>query len=65
MDKIRYIAGLDASYSKRLSLVFGSAVVLEKKTLQVVENSISELICDYPYVPGKLFRREGAALLAA
>ena len=62
MDGIKYIAGLDASYSKADSLLFGAAVILEYPELKVVEYSLSQMSCEYPYVPGKMFKREGRAL---
>jgi deoxyribonuclease V len=62
---MRYIAGLDAAYMKKHPVIIGAAVVLDIPALNLVEESVCSSLCRFPYIPGKLFQREGEALLKA
>lgn len=65
MKSIRYVAGLDAAYSKDPPMIFAAAVVMDFLSPERVEKALFMGECTYPYIPGKLFQREGEALLKA
>ena len=61
--KIRYIAGIDVSYSGNRS--YGAAVVLEYGTMNLVEQALSSQRISLPYIPTFLAFRELPAAVAA
>lgn len=60
--KIKYICGVDVSY--RNNKAFSCAVVVERKTLTVVDTACHESSVKNPYIPGLLFLREAEPILA-
>jgi len=63
-DEINYIAGCDQSYTKD-NKVFSVIVVLDAKTLEIVDKASEEVECRMPYMPGLLFYREAPAIIEA
>jgi deoxyribonuclease V len=61
----KYIAGADISYSKGDNLFFAAVVVLDYRSMDLVEESTSSGRVDFPYIPGLLSFREGPLLLKA
>ncbi|MGH9934286.1 MAG: endonuclease V [Nitrososphaerales archaeon] len=61
-QKIKHICGVDVSY--RGNKAFSCAVVIERKSLAVVESAYNESIVENPYIPGLLFLRESEPILA-
>ncbi|QDG53952.1 endonuclease V [Persicimonas caeni] len=62
---VRLVAGADASFSKGSDDMFAAIVVLDAKTLEVVDVGRAECRALFPYVPGYLSFREAPALLQA
>lgn len=62
---IQYIAGADISFNKFSQTVYAGLVVLEAKTLQVVERASATMDVQFPYIPGYLSFREIPPLLKA
>jgi deoxyribonuclease V len=60
--EIKRICGVDVSY--RGNKAFSCAVVIERRSLTVVESACSESIVESPYIPGLLFLREAEPILA-
>ena len=66
MDKeIKYIAGLDVSYTQRTHILWAGVVVLEFKSLVKREEQWTQREVSFPYIPGLLSFREVPALLDA
>jgi len=61
-QEIKHICGVDISY--RGNKAFSCAVVIERKSLAVVESAYNESIVESPYIPGLLFLRESEPILA-
>ena len=61
----RFVAGVDAAFSRDKETVFAAAVVYDRVEERTLE--IAHAICParYPYIPGFLSFREGDAILAA
>lgn len=54
--EIKYIAGIDIAYSA--GRAYGAAVVLEYKTMRIIEEKTYSLNMTIPYIPTFLFLRE-------
>lgn len=63
--EIRFVAGLDAAFSKNDRLCFAAAVLWDVCDQRVVEQHTAKRRLTFPYVPGLLSFREIPALLAA
>ncbi len=65
LRKIRLIAGIDVSYSKKTKKLFAAVVVVSFPELELQERQgiVDEVI--FPYIPGLLFFREGKAVIKA
>ena len=63
--RLRFVAGADVSYDRGSPILHAAAVVLDAKSLEVVEVGAATLHANFPYVPGYLSFRELPALLAA
>lgn len=61
--KIQYVAGVDASYSKRAQNVWAGAVVMAYPDLEVVDQAWVAGTARFPYIPGLLSFRELPLLL--
>ncbi|NBM17957.1 endonuclease V [Streptomyces sp. GC420] len=59
------VAGVDVAYDDERDVVAGAAVLLDARTLSVVEESTAVGPVSFPYVPGLLAFREVPAALAA
>lgn len=62
---IRYIAGSDISFNKFSPTVYAGFVVLDFKTLKIVETASAVMDVTFPYIPGLLSFREIPPLLEA
>ncbi|MGW0119370.1 endonuclease V [Streptomyces sp. NPDC003327] len=60
-----HVTGLDVAYDDERDLVAAAAVVLDARTLDVVEEATAVGRVSFPYVPGLLAFRELPAVLAA
>jgi deoxyribonuclease V len=65
LDRVRYIAGADASYSPDGRMVHAVVVVLGLPDLEVVERCRVSREVTFPYVPGFFAFREGPAIISA
>ena len=63
--RIQTIAGSDISYSRGSKTLFAAVVVLDFSTMEIIEQTSSSGIVDFPYIPGLLTFREGPVLLEA
>ncbi len=61
----RHIAGADISYTKGDNVFFAAVVVLNYRTMEILEESSWCGPVDFPYIPGLLSFREGPPLLKA
>jgi deoxyribonuclease V len=62
---IRFIAGLDAAFSRDGLECLGAVVLWDMSDRRVVEQHVGRRLLRFPYVPGLLSFREAPALLAA
>ena len=62
-EEIRTIAGSDISYSKHNSLFFAAVVLLDYRSMNVIEETSVIENVPFPYIPGLLSFREGPAIL--
>ncbi|MEO9309893.1 MAG: endonuclease V [Nitrososphaera sp.] len=60
---IKTICGVDVSYKNKTA--FASAVIVDKKTFQLIEYVNFKNVITSPYVPGLLFLREAPPAMAA
>jgi len=63
LDKVRYVAGVDVSFSRGSNLIFAAIVVLTYPALDFVEVKTAAKETSFPYIPGYLSFREGPAVL--
>ncbi len=61
-ESIKTICGVDVSYKKNLACA--SAVIVDRKTLNVIESANSKSMVKQPYVPGLFFLREAAPAIS-
>jgi deoxyribonuclease V len=64
-DRVRLVAGADASYSPDGRTIHAAAAVLGLPDLDLLEWSTFSCEARFPYLPGYFFFREGPALLGA
>lgn len=64
-QKLRQVAGADASYNTGSNQMYAGVVVLQLPDLTVIEEQIAVGTTDFPYVPGLLSFREAPVLLQA
>jgi len=62
---MKLVAGCDVAYQKNSDKLVASIVVLDVETLQVIETSTAEDICQFPYIPGLFSFRELPPLIKA
>ncbi|MDA8163539.1 MAG: deoxyribonuclease V [Desulfobacteraceae bacterium] len=62
---VRFMAGLDAAFSKAAGLCFAAAVLWNVERQATVEERLAVSPLAFPYVPGLLSFREAPGLLAA
>lgn len=65
LGPVRRVAGLDVSYDRGDSTLFAAAVVLDARSLEVVDVSRASRRASFPYVPGYLSFREIPPVLEA
>ena len=63
--RIRTIAGADISYAKESNTSFAAIVVLDFRTMGLIEQASYSGIATFPYIPGLLTFREGPVFLEA
>jgi len=61
----RFVAGVDCAFSADKKTIFAAAVIYDREAKQIVEIAHATQPLMYPYVPGFLSFREGAAVTAA
>lgn len=64
-DTIKYIAGVDVAYDEMEQIMVGAVVVLDAKTLEVVEQVHHQMDITFPYIPGLFSFREVPPILEA
>ena len=57
-DELNYIAGVDVAYEKEGDKLCAAVVVLESKSLEIVESATAIDVAQFPYVPGLFSFRE-------
>ncbi len=62
---IKTVAGVDVGFEKDNTITRAAIVVLDVKTLEVIQTSIAQHPTSFPYVPGLLSFREVPAVLEA
>lgn len=60
----RFVAGVDCAFSSDGKTIRGAAVVFDRETKAIVEQTTLDLPCEAPYVPTFLSFREAPAILA-
>ncbi len=65
LGPVRHVAGLDVSYDRGDATLFAAAVVLDAKSLEIVDVGRAARRATFPYVPGYLSFREIPPLLEA
>lgn len=65
VGRVRFVAGVDASYETRADLMYAGVVVMDLRDMSVVERKGAIRKARFPYVPGLLSFREAPAILAA
>jgi deoxyribonuclease V len=65
IERIKFVAGADVSFSKGSDNICAAVVVLKFPELTVVEEKTAVGLATFPYVPGYLTFREGPALISA
>ncbi len=63
VSEIKNVCAVDVSYKD--DVAFSSAVVINKKTMEVVEYINTQTAVKYPYVPGLLMLREAEPVMSA
>ena len=62
-ETIRYVAGVDVAYTKRLSI--GAVAVLDFASLSLIESQVAHVKTRFPYIPTLLSFREIPPALSA
>lgn len=65
VESIRWIAGVDVAYDRRLGLARAAAVVCRWPDMKLVDSQKAEARVSFPYVPGLLSFREAPVALEA
>lgn len=65
LNHVQYVAGADVAYNEREQRMVGALVVLDAKTLQVIDQTVHEMKITFPYVPGLFSFREVPPLIEA
>lgn len=65
VNKIKLIAGVDVAYQKDNDKLVAAVVIIDAKTLEVVETATSEDKEQFPYIPGLFSFRELPPLIKA
>jgi deoxyribonuclease V len=65
LEKVRWVAGVDAAYDEQSNKQFAAAVVLDAISLDFVEFSVSQEDVKFPYIPGLFSFRETPAITKA
>ncbi len=63
--RVRFVAGADVSFDRTSPMLFAAVVVLDVRTLEVVDSATAHAPARFPYVPGYLAFRELPPVLAA
>ncbi len=62
---LRWIGGADVSFNKYSPTIYAGFVILDFKTLEIVDRAEAVMDVDFPYIPGLLSFREIPPLLKA
>ena len=65
LNHVQKIAGADVAYDEQEQRMVGALVVLDAKTLEVVDQATHEMDITFPYVPGLFSFREVPPLIEA
>ena len=61
-NEINNICGIDVAYKNNIA--FCSALIVNKRTLEIIESINHKSIVNYPYIPGLLILRESESILS-
>ena len=62
-ESLKTVCGIDVAYKNNMASA--SAVIINRKTLEVIESTNTKTIVKQPYIPGLLFLREASPALSA
>ncbi len=65
IDEPKLIAAVDTAYGFAGKFVYAGAVITSFPDIELIERVRAHAVVEFPYVPGLLFYREGAAILKA
>lgn len=65
INDAHFVAGVDVAYAKESDKLIAAVVVLDAKTLEIVETSTAEDKAQFPYIPGLFSFRELPSLIKA
>jgi len=65
LNDVHLVAGVDVAYAKESDKLIAAVVVLDAKTLEIVETSTAEDQTKFPYIPGLFSFRELPSLIKA
>lgn len=65
LAEVKFVAGADVAYNELDQRMVGALVVLDARTLEVVDQAIHEMDITFPYVPGLFSFREVPPLVEA
>ena len=63
--ELTYVGGADVAFSRKKGRVYAALVVLEYRTMSLVEVACGEGEARFPYIPGLLTFREGPVVMKA
>ena len=61
-NEINNICGIDVAYKNNIA--FCSALIVNKRTLEIIESINHKSIVNYPYIPGLLILRESESIIS-
>lgn len=65
LGEVKNIAGVDVAYDKTSDKIIAAVVVLDAKTLEVIEQSTAENTAQFPYIPSLFSFRELPSVVEA
>lgn len=61
-NEINNICGIDVAYKNNIA--FCSALIVNKRTLEIIESTNHKSIINYPYIPGLFILRESESIIS-
>jgi deoxyribonuclease V len=65
LNEVHLVAGVDVAYAKESDKLIAAVVVLDAKTLDIIETATAEDQAQFPYIPGLFSFRELPSLIKA